>query len=517
MNSPHDGTKPNPPRIGSAAERRRVVECLTRAEFSEAAVCAFLDIPDLDALEGQRTRRMIEGAVRDSQALLIQLFILGGAADAADVNRLLKPDEAAAFLALDLIGPTADERTRFYSPLRLVPISYGGAADRTLFIASDRTDTPDGSRFEPFADIVFSGHNPLTRQFLRLLPTSSTGTVLDLCSGTGIGALVAETTAQRVIAVDITERCTEFARFNCWLNGKEHVEVRRGDLYEPVHDERFDRILAHPPYVPALSERLIYRDAGETGDRLLRRIIEELPNHLSPAGTFHALSIGMDTVDGTFEARVRRWLGASESAFDIVFAFGSSMSPEEFAQSLVTRASGAQPGDLDRWLELFTERQVREVVYGALVLKRVVDMKGAAQTRRVVAGPSTGPGSFERLFEWFDWMRRPGLVERVLSSRLILAEGAQLDTRHVIADGQFVPDSLLLRNDHADFKVQLKTDGWVIAVLSGFNGRRTVAEVFDEANRIGAIPKEFFQPNFVDLVCLLVERGFLLISNPPAV
>jgi methylase of polypeptide subunit release factors len=84
------------------------------------------------------------------------------------------------------------------------------------------------------------------------LPTTETGSVLDLCSGTGVGALVAEATAERVTAVDITERCRP-ARFNCWLNGGRRVDIRQGDLFDPVKGERFDRILAHPPCVPALS------------------------------------------------------------------------------------------------------------------------------------------------------------------------------------------------------------------------------------------------------------------------
>jgi SAM-dependent methyltransferase len=491
-----------------------VVDCLGRAPFSEAAVCACLGISDFDALEGNgRTKLVADFDGRDPQGLLIRLFVLGSPIDADDFYRALTSQEAAAFLAVGLVAPLCQPgapSTRVYSPVRLVPLSDGSARGRTLLIASDRSDTPDGSAFEPFADIVFSGDNPLTRQFLRLLPTTVTGSVLDLCSGTGIGALVAEATAQRVTAVDITERCTEFARFNSWLNSSERVDVRQGDLYDPVRGERFERILAHPPYVPSLSDRLIYRDGGETGDKLLRRIVEQLPEHLNSGGTFHALSIGMDTTEAPFETRVREWLGPAGSEFDIVFAFGSSMVPEEFARSLVTRASGSQPGDYDRWVELFTRRHVRDVVYGALVVKRVDPGAGEPQTRRVVAGPGTGPDSFAWLLRWFDWLRRPGLHERVLTSRQILAKGSQVDVHHVVENGQFVPQSFRLRNDEAPFKVQLNTDGWVVRVLSAFDGRQTAAEVYEAANRSGSIPNGFTQTDFADLACLLVERGFLL-------
>lgn len=509
-------TKPraDSPRAGSDADRRTLVECLARAQFSEASVCACLQIPELDSLEGDgRATLAARFDGRDLQALLTRLFVLGSAVAADDFSRALTAVEAEAMGAVGLVSPLdpmTSHSASVFSPIRLVPLSDGSARGRTLLIASDRGDTADGSPFEPFSDIVFSGHNPLTRQFLRLLPTSITGSVLDLCSGTGIGAMVAEATAERVTAVDITERCTDFARFNRWLNGSDRVEIRQGDLYDAVRGERFDRILAHPPYVPALSEKLIYRDGGETGDKLLRRIVEGLPDYLKTGGTFHALSIGMDTADAPFEERVREWLGPAAPEFDIVFAFGSSMAPDEFARSLVTRAAGSRPGDYDRWLDLFARRQVRDVVYGALVGKRFEAGAGEPQTRRVVAGSATGPDGFERLFEWFDWMRRPDRRERVLAGRPMLSRSSQVDVHHHVENGRFVPDTFRLLNDQAPFKVQLQTDGWVVAVLSAFDGSRTVAEVQEDMRRANLIPTALAEAEFLDLVCLLVERAFLL-------
>jgi hypothetical protein len=92
----------------------------------------------------------------------------------------------------------------------------------------------------------------------------------------------------------------------------------------------------------------------------------------------------------------------------------------------------------------------------------------------------------------------------------VLATGSEVDVHHLVERGRFVPSRFRLLNDEASFKVQLETDGWVVAVLSAFDGRRTVAEVHDEMSRAGSIPTAFTRTEFVDLVCLLVERGFLL-------
>jgi SAM-dependent methyltransferase len=506
-------TRPDPPRAGSSTDRLALLDLFRRAAFSEAAVCARLGIPDFDALEGEgRARLAARFDGKDLLSVFARLLILGAAVDSAELSSVVDVSGGRAMRAMGLLSPASSpggRDDRLYSPIRLVPLSDGSARGRTLFIASDRGDTHDGSKFEPFPDIVFSGHNPLTRQFLRLSPTAPAGAVLDLCSGTGVGALVAEATAESVTAIDITERCTEFARFNCWLNGSERVEVLQGDLFDPVRGRRFDRILVHPPYVPTLSDTLVYRDGGEAGDRLLRRIVAELPDYLNPGGTFHVLSIGMDTVDAPFEGRVREWLGAAGREFDIVFAFGNSMAPDEFARSLVTRVSGSRPDDYDRWVAVFDRLRVREVVYGALVARRLASGAGEPQTRRVVAGPRNGPAGFEGLLRWFDWLRRPARRDRVLASRPNMAASSEVEVRHAVEGGHFVPRTFRLLNDDAPFKVQLNTDGWVVSVLSAFDGSRTVEQLFEEAARAGSIPAEFGQTDFVDLVCFLFERGFL--------
>jgi release factor glutamine methyltransferase len=77
-------------------------------------------------------------------------------------------------------------------------------------------------------------------------------------------------------------------RLNARLNGL-RVRALRGDLFEAVGDERFDLILANPPYVPgpAPPARGSARawDAGDDGRAILDRICAEAPAHLRPGGS----------------------------------------------------------------------------------------------------------------------------------------------------------------------------------------------------------------------------------------
>jgi hypothetical protein len=247
---------------------------------------------------------------------------------------------------------------------------------------------------------------------------------------------------------------------------------------------------------PGAVGSLIYRDGGETGDKLLRRIIVELPGYLKSGGTFHVLSIGMNTVDAPFEARVREWR-CVELGFDIVFAFGScAMAPDEFARSLVARVAGARPADYDRWMQLFERMRVRDVVYGALVGKRFDAEAGDPQTRRVVAGQGTGPDGFEWLLRWFEWLRRPHRRERVLASRPVAATSSRVDVHHRVENSRFT-QSFRLLNDETSFKFNCRpTDE---SFRSGHIRRvKTVAEVFEEANRSGLEIPRVPEERFVD-------------------
>lgn len=91
-------------------------------------------------------------------------------------------------------------------------------------------------------------------------------------------------------AVDVSRRALLTTRLNARRNGV-RVRVRRGDLFAPVRGERFDLILANPPYVPSAEDALPRRglarawEAGADGRLLLDRLIAEAPVHLTPGGT----------------------------------------------------------------------------------------------------------------------------------------------------------------------------------------------------------------------------------------
>lgn len=114
--------------------------------------------------------------------------------------------------------------------------------------------------------------------------------VLDIGTGTGALALAAARAgAASVAAVDLSLRSIAATWVNCRIH-RVQCTVHRGDLFQPVAGQRFDLILANPPYVPAttdvVSRHRISRcwDGGLDGRAVLDRLCNEAPGLLTPQG-----------------------------------------------------------------------------------------------------------------------------------------------------------------------------------------------------------------------------------------
>jgi release factor glutamine methyltransferase len=115
---------------------------------------------------------------------------------------------------------------------------------------------------------------------------SGTLDVLDMGTGTGVCAVFAARHARRVVAIDINKSAVRCARINALLNHVEHkLEVRQGDLFAPLTDERFDLVLFNPPFIRGVPQT--ERDFAWRSTDVVERFAAELKSHLKPGG--HAL------------------------------------------------------------------------------------------------------------------------------------------------------------------------------------------------------------------------------------
>jgi release factor glutamine methyltransferase len=114
-----------------------------------------------------------------------------------------------------------------------------------------------------------------------LVPAGAT--VLDMGTGSGVGAVFAARRARRVLGVDVNPEAVRTARINALLHRVEdRVEVREGDLFGPVGGERFDRVLFNPPYFRREPRDLLERAFFSTD--VVERFATGLRDHLTPGG-----------------------------------------------------------------------------------------------------------------------------------------------------------------------------------------------------------------------------------------
>ncbi len=152
---------------------------------------------------------------------------------------------------------------------------------------------------------------PTTGDLLAVVPRPISGSVLDVGTGPGSIALVAKRRgADRVVATDISERALELARFNAAFNELQ-IEIRGGDMFAPVTGQRFDWIVAQPPYVtrPGDEPGVTFLHGGTKGDELAFRYLEGLPEHLRPRGIGLALFDSPVRPRAAVHERVRTALG----------------------------------------------------------------------------------------------------------------------------------------------------------------------------------------------------------------
>jgi release factor glutamine methyltransferase len=129
---------------------------------------------------------------------------------------------------------------------------------------------------------------------LELLTEDQPHSVLDLGTGSGAIALAIakERPRVRMTGIDISEPALSVAAANARKLGLQHIRWRLGSWFDAVPGERFDLIVANPPYVasndPALgrlaAEPAIALTSGPTGLEALSHIVDSAAAHLNSHG-----------------------------------------------------------------------------------------------------------------------------------------------------------------------------------------------------------------------------------------
>jgi methylase of polypeptide subunit release factors len=208
------------------------------------------------------------------------------------------------------------------------------------------------------------------------------GRTLDLCTGSGIQALLAARHSDHVIGVDINARAINFANFNRIFNEVDNVTFLQGDLYGPVEGEKFDLILANPPFVPSPEKkaRVFYRDGGFTGEIALGRILGNLHHALSDKGTCQIITQILFRDSSDYVEDLSLFIG--RDSFDVIVFAGNNQPVESFVMGHLKYFENFAEyrKDLREWLQCHYENRITKVAEGLIVVARTPQASHSMKT-----------------------------------------------------------------------------------------------------------------------------------------
>jgi hypothetical protein len=481
-------TRPEPPRAESADATAELARLLRLAGYDSARIQERLATGDeLLARSPELPSYLRRLGHSDALAVLLRLFLLGVPVARVRVEALLDPPLRELLGAAGLL---VEDGEAVHGAARIVPHDE-------LLIASDHAAGSEGQ-----ADHVPGVHRPSVA-LAHLTVRGSSKRALDLCTGNGIQAILLAAHAEHVIATDINERALRYASFNAKLNGVSNVETRHGSFFDPVERERFDLIVANPPYVVSPENAYLFRDSGMTGDSVSEHVVRGAPALLA-AGGFASILIAWALDPRDPAARPRSWLEGARC--DGILLHTSTDDPIETAavwnRDLLDRPE-AYADALDRWLDYYRRLGIEQLGYACLVLRKRGDGRDGQLVAQPLPRAALRPaGQHVRLlFETHD--RLAELDDgALLEQRLRVVDDAVVGQESRFSDGRWHSESLTLRLERGlPFSAEL--DAATATLIRKLDGSNTLKDA------LVGLDDETDHATSIELTRQMLSVGFL--------
>lgn len=407
---------------------------------------------------------------------LVRLFLLG----------TTEPAKAVSALPQGVLEPDGDG---FRAAVDVRPYA---ADDREWWVVSDL-----GSDVRPLRPDHVLGVGGASTTLAQATIRDDVGSALDVGTGCGVQALHLSTHARRVTATDRNPRALALAGATARLNGLTW-DLRHGDLLEPVRGERYDLLVANPPFVvgPPRDE-YAYRDSGLEGDAVSERLVRESTAVLTERGTAQLLANWLHVRGRDWRERVASWLPES---VDALVLQREVQDPAEYVALWQRDAGDSDPHRYDAWLRWFEENDVEAVGFGIVTIRNGGGRVSIEDARQPVQQP-LGP----HLRRWLDVD-----TTDLLDSTPRVALGVTLEQTAVANDGWEVATQVLAQAHGLRWRTEVDPVG--VALVGACDGTRTVRELLAV---LGAA-YEIDGDAAVRAVGHLVEKGFLDLSRPDA-
>src|SRR5579884_658791 len=462
-----------PPPQGSAEELAALRSLLLQLDYTEEGVCRHLGIRNIFEFQEKRPPNYT-AEIHSAMDVLVRLFIATIPVEQSLAEKLLPPQSLELFRRTGFLKPDSCDPAAMLYPVR------------GLWLASDVLWKPDdpGS-----ADLVFSAMTTIGGEYLNSLPPTPCEAFLELCGGSGVAALAAAREgASHTWSCDITERSTRFAEFNARLNELRNVTCLQGDMYQPVAGLSFDRIAVHPPYLPKLETKYVFRDGGEDGEQIVRAAIAGVPAFLRPGGTFYLTGLTSDRNGKRAEQRIRELLGEGHADFDVALVVIKSMAPADYCLFEVAE-SRATPEEASALEKRLLALEIEQLVYGWCIIRRHA-IKREPFTARRPSNDRVGWRELSWLIETEALWSDSAVYAGAWDTHPLPGPNVECFVTRRYSGGGWKDISCTMRTEYP-FKVEISGPPWLAHMAEICDGRRTVGDVAQmlvDGGLIGANP-----------------------------
>jgi hypothetical protein len=470
-------------------------DVLAAADYTVPAVDRLLGATARNALRRSETTPSLRRTTGGSPlATLVRLFLLQTTVTRSDA------DLALSGLVDDLTaaGMLRADGDELRAALDCRPYADD---DHDWWVVSDLTPGLDGEPVRVGPDHVL-GITPASTSLAQLTTRRPAAHSLDLGAGCGLQSLHLSSHCGHIVATDVNPRALAMTSFNAALNDVT-VEVRDGSLWEPVAAESFDLVTCNPPFVisPATGERLVYRDSGLPGDRVVEAIVRGAPEHLSDGGWCHVVANWAIHRSQPWEERVGSWLADD---CDALVVQREVLDPPAYVE-LWLKDAGRHGGAgyvaaYDAWLTWFDDQGIEGVGFGW------VNLRKGGSARELLDHPYAVEQPVAHAVEAWASAQHAVVDER---SRLSLRVDVVQETRG--DPGAEHPETIVLRQQRGLCRAR-QVDTVEAALAGASDGELTVGQILDALALLLERDRDELAASYLPAAQSLVREGFLSVG-----
>jgi hypothetical protein len=475
---------------------------LAKTGFTEQGVPDRLGCEEMIRITAKEMPRLLrltsEGTALDS---LIRLLVFGAEVEVAAARQALQPMTLESWCD----GGILEVRERGVSPLfSLFPHSG-------FLIACDRTARQLDYQIRP--DHVH-GPGQSSQWLLNATIKRQVRSALDLGTGCGIQGISCAAHSDKVVCTDINQRALNVASFNTALNGLENVEIRAGDLFDPVKGETFDLITMNPPFAISPETRFQFRDGGLGGDGFVQRVVREAPAYLTENGICQFTAEWAHVRGIDWQSRIEGWFHGS--GCDVWLICLATRDPDIYALNWISETDKESTDKYthrwEEWMTYYEQESIDKVGTGIITMRRRTAPRNGFWITQEIDGIDVFTGeAIERGLRLRDFLSETS-AEDLLDTRLQIVPEAVIESLSRSDGDGWKMERTILRHGRG-LRYAGNLDIHIARLIGQCNGRKPLRQLIDELAGSLGVESDKILDSALAAISNLIERGFVLPPN----